>query len=94
MMGLPSGQFSSQIGPDHGGASELATAIARAGGSTAQQWWTQAGAATEVLKRRLAVTSTPGDLILFKAKCHPVKKKTDFPASWAVVAHSVCSAWS
>lgn len=41
VMGLPSGQFSSQIGPDQGGASELATAIARAGeqqGSTAQQW--------------------------------------------------------
>lgn len=35
VMGLPSGQFSSQIGPDQGGASELATAIARAGERTA-----------------------------------------------------------
>lgn len=40
------------------------------------------------------MTSTPGDLILFKAECHPVKKTIAFPASWAVVAHSVCSAWS
>lgn len=29
-MGLLSGQFSPQIGPDQGGASHLATAIARA----------------------------------------------------------------
>lgn len=53
-----------------------------AGCSTAQPWQTLASAMTEVLKRRLAATSSPGDLILFKAKCHPVKKTTGFPASW------------
>lgn len=31
VMGLLSGQFSPRIGPDQGGASHLATAIARAG---------------------------------------------------------------
>lgn len=43
---------------------------------------------------RSATASTPGNLVLFEAKCHPVKKKTGSPATRAVGAHSVCSAWS
>lgn len=55
-----------------------------AGCSTAQPWQTLASATTEVLKRRLAATSRPGDLILFKAilEQNTVKKTTGFPASW------------
>lgn len=98
-LGPLSGQFSPQSGQAKGrGPHSLPQPVPgedqAAGCSTAQPWQTLASATTEVLKRRLAETSSPGDLILFKAKCHPVKKTTGFPASWTVVAHSVCSAWS
>lgn len=74
VMGPLSGQFSLQIGPDQGEASQLATAIARAG---AEQGLSCPAvvATTQVLERRLAVTSPPGDLILLKARRHPVRRR-------------------
>lgn len=82
-----SGQFSLQIGPDQGEASQLATAIARAG---AEQGLSCPAvvATTQVLERRLAVTSPPGDLILFKARCHPVRRRLVLlrPGLWRLTA--------
>lgn len=84
-MGPLSGQFNLQFGPDQGEASQRATA--RAGAEQGLNC-PAVMATTRVLERRLAVTSTPGD------QMPPCQKTIGSPASWAVAAHSVCSAWS
>lgn len=89
-MGPLSGQFSLQIGPDQGEASQLATAIARAG---AEQGLSCPAvvATTQVLERRLAVTSPPGDLILLKARRHPVRRRLVLPLASGLWRLTACA---